>query len=1125
MPVITEFDQHTPDSMRIVTVLPDGKRFDFITPHRRSFDGTIPLFELLVTIAENKTVTPQQVHELFTDQDAPGHPGPAARLNRFVNDLFVKGSPREEWQREFPYFGHSGLLVQSALDLVLSVQHLFGVGLSAEDRGFLVAARAVLRERQVSILKTVQKEWQLWAAQDHLEAANLLEPSGLKTLARHHFWLASALFTDLKRFEEAADAATRALRGQLSTATEGLYFSVAVRCFFHLPTKWQHHVRKAVLDDLALVYCLLPAVEETNAGCTESAPQPEDTVLARLSPEARQKLGYEIEKTGLETQYIGHMRWHKGVLDRLAVLALLCAGDAPPEPMTLWRYEVVRLAKYWPEYSEWSIHDDRQTERFFKFLNTFRDDPSITCPARPYRPGVPLSVQEALNAGLLYTAETACRQELIETTFAVDPLLWQQLWQCLTLCVARRCSTDDALEELETALGIASGYTNTQERAAYASLLTQKAWLLRYSGRTGETDEYYDNARIHAALAGNLEGVAWVNKHAYHLYLHWGRPAEAKRSREWILTLTQYFPAHMAMYIHDSEDPFVLPLKEELPNGWPAVYRDVQRVLERLVVEDDPEMDRVFAANRLLLATKKHPVQMAGMLGKHLDALFLCLRKVPAYKHAIELADRLMRLNSAEVDVKVRAAHHLLDFLHIELRSCHKTFQARRVGKKFVMSLARAAATDCLHDSKQALEWIVNSKTNVWSEGDDADDAGTQAVTQAGYHDAIPARHDALSDRQEEAEVPQVSVTAGQIQSALKGAGTCVLEFIVGTNGSAIFCISEDGIQRISIPASGSKLNQLRNRLWNLAKDTGRQELGGNPLEAMHLHLGDTAAGHVSKEEQAFDQKIYGAAWEIWQEYGRLVLTPEVQAALRPFQHVYLAPHFSLLGLPLHLLPIETGELLIENKAVLYLPSAGHLVRAIERQKSEAFVSINRNVFTNIATSAPLVSALQKSGWKNEWPGSGLVNERLRRMAEAQTVVLVGHGMYDGKDPRNTRFGFDDGMRLRVRDIEEAEYSFEGTEVYMTSCSSGRVRHDRTFARSSFTRAFLDHGAAAVLSCLWVVNMETATEFTASMLMGRSADLSRGAAYQNAVLQLIKTADHPMKKVVLAGPFILYGIN
>lgn len=219
-------------------------------------------------------------------------------------------------------------------------------------------------------------------------------------------------------------------------------------------------------------------------------------------------------------------------------------------------------------------------------------------------------------------------------------------------------------------------------------------------------------------------------------------------------------------------------------------------------------------------------------------------------------------------------------------------------------------------------------------------------------------------------------------------------------------------------------------------------------------------------------------AERLWQDSGRrlyqqLVEPLSSQGWLEPDDHLLLAPHQHLWAVPVHALPLPSGEaeprFLIERNVVSYVPSATDLVE--QRRRSPRPVRSMLAVApetVDLPHTKPEIELLRRTSFDRTQILQDAKAQRLavqRAWSEVDLLHLAAHAQ------TNERFPLYSALQLRNGRIELHEIlqdSLQARLVVLSACETGQAASSTgevpTGASAvSFPRAFLSAGPAASL--------------------------------------------------------------
>jgi CHAT domain-containing protein len=242
-----------------------------------------------------------------------------------------------------------------------------------------------------------------------------------------------------------------------------------------------------------------------------------------------------------------------------------------------------------------------------------------------------------------------------------------------------------------------------------------------------------------------------------------------------------------------------------------------------------------------------------------------------------------------------------------------------------------------------------------------------------------------------------------------------------------------------------------------------------------------------------------------------------------------IVPHGHLFYLPFHALRAPSGRYLIEERPIVYAPSAALMTYA-RRRASRGGAARFRGFGTGQADDpaqrrqgfedeARAIAALPMWAAPETFTGeSATTRAFLTEAATADVVHCACHGFFDADDPMASGLLLADG-RLSARTLADAR--LEADLVYLSACVSGR--HDIRPGDEvlGLVRALIRAGAASIVASLWPIAAWTSTR----RLMERFYDhwlvegMPKMRAMQAAQIETMREHPHPYHWA----PFALLG--
>ncbi|HEX2908671.1 MAG TPA: CHAT domain-containing protein, partial [Phototrophicaceae bacterium] len=279
------------------------------------------------------------------------------------------------------------------------------------------------------------------------------------------------------------------------------------------------------------------------------------------------------------------------------------------------------------------------------------------------------------------------------------------------------------------------------------------------------------------------------------------------------------------------------------------------------------------------------------------------------------------------------------------------------------------------------------------------------------------------------------------------------------------------------------------------------------------------------RDEVGYNRTAERQSHAEWRKLGTPLLEPLLDL-LDDIRTVYFVPHGLLHLLPLHGMLVR-GEAFIQHYAVAYAPSAGVLSRLLNDRQPRATngQTLIMGYTPNVAERNLFVG--EEAAIAQLYKGTPLMDEQangelLRQNApQADIIHLSCHGIFDSRDPLNSRVQLADGdftardwMKLRLH----------ADLVTLSACQTGIADIRQGDEIAGLTHALLYAGANSALVTLWSVNAASTQEWMQDFYgaihnSSGSAPLSKAQAFQQATLNLRAHYDDPY----YWAPFILVG--
>jgi CHAT domain-containing protein len=272
------------------------------------------------------------------------------------------------------------------------------------------------------------------------------------------------------------------------------------------------------------------------------------------------------------------------------------------------------------------------------------------------------------------------------------------------------------------------------------------------------------------------------------------------------------------------------------------------------------------------------------------------------------------------------------------------------------------------------------------------------------------------------------------------------------------------------------------------------------------------------------DADSFAAAESKWREWDFLVSMAETWSEEGDL--IYLLPHGSLHGLPLHLLQVG-GRVLIERNIVAYAPSLSALRLCLRRNRTATPFERRVVVFGDSRGDLPSASAeaIEIADLLGVEPvlGSRVTQEEVESAAVGASIFhFAGHGVLGATDPLEAGIVLAGGKTLTARPIFEVGRFGSGL-VVLSGCETGVNELKRGDELIGLTRALLYAGTTSLVASLWRVE-DRATAFLMRefySMIDAAPELSIAIALRKAALRTRENRE--WASAFFWGPFVLIG--
>ena len=249
-----------------------------------------------------------------------------------------------------------------------------------------------------------------------------------------------------------------------------------------------------------------------------------------------------------------------------------------------------------------------------------------------------------------------------------------------------------------------------------------------------------------------------------------------------------------------------------------------------------------------------------------------------------------------------------------------------------------------------------------------------------------------------------------------------------------------------------------------------------------------------------------------------------------PGDLLVFCPTGCLHQIPLHALPINDEETVIDRHPVVYCPSLSLLSYlrtrnsrrgARNREKEFALFGNPTQDLEGAASGIEVVAShLEVPCLVNQYATCAAFKER---MTEADCIVFAGHAEHDSNQPMRSHLKFKEDSNLFAHDVLEFR-DLNLDLVALIACSSGKNKVEKGDEPIGLVPAFLLAGANSVIATLWVVEASFAcSHFMVDFFKAAKSDTAfdKARALRHAVCKLKKHDKY--QAPYFWAPFCLYG--
>lgn len=240
---------------------------------------------------------------------------------------------------------------------------------------------------------------------------------------------------------------------------------------------------------------------------------------------------------------------------------------------------------------------------------------------------------------------------------------------------------------------------------------------------------------------------------------------------------------------------------------------------------------------------------------------------------------------------------------------------------------------------------------------------------------------------------------------------------------------------------------------------------------------------------EVIDYPRRGDIGQRWQERLAELLFKDVLPLLEGVELVYLVPHGSLHGFPLHAVRVS-GQYLIDRFPIAYAPSATVLWRVIQRKARKKRPQVRNNALVlgyaprkdeRVLFEEEAIQVAEHLGTTNVHLGQEATGALIRDLeAQCTTLHMSCHGRFDPVDPLASGIILADG-KLTARDIMALRLNTD--LLTLSACETAISDRQPGDELTGLTRALLYAGASSVLVTLWQISTVAALK-----LMGNFYD-------------------------------------
>jgi CHAT domain-containing protein/tetratricopeptide (TPR) repeat protein len=508
-------------------------------------------------------------------------------------------------------------------------------------------------------------------------------------------------------------------------------------------------------------------------------------------------------------------------------------------------------------------------------------------------------------------------------------------------------------------------------------------------------------------------------------------------------------------------------------------------------------IDRALALTEKLRASLFHPDQRVSFVASRRAYYELNVDLLVRRRHDAEAL-------AASEQARARGLLDLLDERGIDLRhEVSGDLKRRRtaIAQRLERLQARLLASDRLHLSPGAARRLDDELSRANDEEKDL---------EAQIH----------SRNSGDAAIHTPPPRLGEIQALLDDR-SALLEFLVGTDSSALFVVTREGLFTVSgLPPR----RVIADLVGSVRSGTARQ--------------GRLGAAELAESSYQLYRELLLPAISRLHGKDQWLVAADGPLHLLNFEQLLTAPP------PPRAAPRELPYL-IRERSITYVPSAAVLAQllrqvrptgALLRSAGKQLVAFADPVLHRRATpmkalpgarqEVEQIAALFPAERVAVFAGGEATKEKVEIspvVASAQIVHFAVHGFVDEKQPETFGLILGGGPSgsdlLSVREIFNLQLS--ARLVVLSACQSGWGKEAFGEGLTGMTRAFLYAGAGSVVVSLWAVEDESTAELMTSFYRHLQQGKAVAEALRSAKLEMIDGSSH--SRPFYWAPFLLIG--